>query len=61
MLRGAEERHLEKITSTFQNGKLEDLVSFLSLDIFMSRCDAWNHDSLLATMREASLEIKLIY
>lgn len=61
MLRGVDERHLEKVTSTFQNEKLEDSVSVLSLDIFMSRCDAWNHGSLLATMREASLETKIIY
>lgn len=61
MLRGVDERHLEKVTSTFQNEKLEDSVSVLCLDIFMSRCDAWNHGSPLATMREASLETKIIY
>lgn len=57
----AGERHLEKVSSTFQKGILEDSVSFLPLDILMSKCDAWNHGSPLVTMREASLGTKLIY
>lgn len=56
---GADGRHLEKVSSALQKGKLE--VSFLPLHVFMSRCDAWNCGSPLVTMRKASLGTKLTY
>lgn len=52
---------MERVSSTLQKRKLKDSVSFLPLDVFLSRWDAWNGGSPLMTMRGASLGTKLIY
>lgn len=55
---GAVGRHLEKVSSS---SKGETRSLFSALDVFMSRCDAWNCGSPLVTMRKASLGTTLIY
>lgn len=51
----ADGRQLEKVSLTFQKGKLGDSIFFLALGSFMSRCDAWNHGNLFVIMRKACL------